>query len=138
MAGIWAQVALVFGRALAASVIAHRYRLSTALVEIIVGMAAGSILSAAGSYSAFAVQEPWVKAFAGIGAIFLTFLAGAELDPAVFRLKWEEAAAIGIAASSFLQSAAGPPRIPCSAGQTRPLFWPVSPSRQRRLPSSTR
>jgi hypothetical protein len=58
MAGIWAQVALVFGLALAASVIAHRYRLSTALVEIIVGMAAGSILSAAGSYSAFAVQEP--------------------------------------------------------------------------------
>lgn len=74
MAGIWAQVALVFGLALAAGVIAHRYRLSTALVEIIVGMAAGSILSAAGSYSPFAVQEPWVKAFAGIGAMFLTSL----------------------------------------------------------------
>jgi glutathione-regulated potassium-efflux system ancillary protein KefC len=121
MAGIWAQVALVFGLALAASVIAHRYRLSTALVEIIVGMAAGSILSAAGSYSAFAVQEPWVKAFAGIGAIFLTFLAGAELDPDVFRLKWKEAAAIGVA--SFLL-----PAIGCWAAAHSVLGWANSPA----------
>lgn len=105
MAGIWAQVALVFGLALVASIIAHRYRFSTALVEIVVGMIAGSILAAFDSYSTFAVQDYWVKAFAGIGAILLTFLAGAELDPDVFRLKWKEAAAIGVA--SFLLPALG-------------------------------
>lgn len=46
------------------------------------------------------VQEPWIRTFAGIGAIFLTFLAGAELDPDVFKLKWKESLAIGV--SSFL------------------------------------
>jgi glutathione-regulated potassium-efflux system ancillary protein KefC len=32
----------------------------------------------------------------GTGAIVLTFLAGAELDPAVFRIKWKEASLIGL------------------------------------------
>ena len=34
--------------------------------------------------------EPWVNFLAGIGAIVLTFLAGVELDPQVFKLKWKE------------------------------------------------
>jgi glutathione-regulated potassium-efflux system ancillary protein KefC len=119
MAGIWGQVAFVFALALIASVIAHRYRLSTALVEIIVGMLAGSLLAMFGEYSVFGVQEPWVKAFAGIGAIFLTFLAGAELDPDVFRIKWKEAAAIGVA--SFLL-----PAIGCWAAAHYLLGWDSS------------
>jgi glutathione-regulated potassium-efflux system ancillary protein KefC len=121
MAGIWGQVALVFGLALIASVIAHRYRISTALVEIIIGMVAGSILAAFGGYSVFGVQEPWVKALAGIGAILLTFLAGAELDPDVFRLKWKEAAAIG--AASFLL-----PSIGCWAAAHYLLGWENAPA----------
>src|SRR5207245_10688703 len=32
----------------------------------------------------------------GTGAILLTFLAGAELDPAVFRRKWREATVVGL------------------------------------------
>jgi glutathione-regulated potassium-efflux system ancillary protein KefC len=116
MAGIWGQVALVFALALVASIIAHRFKFSTALVEIIVGMTAGSILASLGQYSIFGVQEPWVKAFAGIGAIFLTFLAGAELDPDVFRLKWREAAAIGVA--SFLL-----PSVGCWAAAHYLLGW---------------
>jgi glutathione-regulated potassium-efflux system ancillary protein KefC len=119
MAGIWGQVAFVFALALIASVIAHRYRFSTALVEIIVGMVAGSLLATFGQYSVFGVQEPWVKAFAGIGAIFLTFLAGAELDPDVFRMKWKEAAAIGVA--SFLL-----PAIGCWAAAHYLLGWDSS------------
>ncbi|WP_442754587.1 cation:proton antiporter [Methylocystis sp. JAN1] len=121
MAGIWGQVALVFGLALVASMIAHRYRLSTALVEIIVGMVAGSTLAVFGAYSAFAVQEPWVKALAGTGAILLTFLAGAELDPDVFRLKWKEAAAIGTA--SFLL-----PSVGCWAAAHYLLGWENAPA----------
>jgi hypothetical protein len=40
-------------------------------------------------------DESWVKFLAGIGAIVLTFLADAELDPQVFKLKWNEAPAVG-------------------------------------------
>lgn len=116
MAEIWGQAALVFGLALIASVIAHRYRLSTALVEILVGMVAGSLLASVGAYGAFSVQEPWVRTLAGIGAILLTFLAGAELDPEVFKLKWKEAAAIGVA--SFLL-----PAIGCWAAAHYLLGW---------------
>jgi Kef-type K+ transport system membrane component KefB len=37
-----------------------------------------------------------VTFLAGTGAIVLTFLAGAELDPRVLRMKWKEAAATGL------------------------------------------
>ena len=33
---------------------------------------------------------------AGTGAIVLTFLAGAELDPVIFRTKWKEAMVVGL------------------------------------------
>ncbi|MEF3367682.1 cation:proton antiporter [Methylocystis sp. 9N] len=121
MTAIWAQAALVFGLALIASLIAHRYRLSTALVEIIVGILARAALAATVGAEVFGVQEPWVKTLAGIGAIMLTFLAGAELDPDVFRLKWKESAAIGVA--SFLI-----PSVGCWAGAHYLLGWESSPA----------
>jgi Kef-type K+ transport system membrane component KefB len=43
------------------------------------------------------VNEPWIKFLSGTGAIILTFLAGAELDPEVFKAKWKEASGIGLA-----------------------------------------
>ena len=45
---------------------------------------------------------------AGAGSILLTFLAGAELDPAVFRRKWKEATAVGLVGflAPFLGAAA--------------------------------
>ncbi len=39
----------------------------------------------------------WITFLAGTGAIVLTFLAGAELDPAIFKTKWREALVIGLA-----------------------------------------
>jgi len=51
----------------------------------------------------------------------LTFLAGAELDPVVFRRKWKEATAVGIA--SFLL-----PFLGCAAGAYYILGWHVMPS----------
>lgn len=39
-------------------------------------------------------DEPWIKFLSGTGAIVLTFLAGAELDPAVFRAKWKVGMAV--------------------------------------------
>jgi glutathione-regulated potassium-efflux system ancillary protein KefC len=119
MTPIWAQAALVFGLALVASLFASRYRLSTALVEILVGLCARAVLGLIGYESLFAVQEPWVKTLAGLGAILLTFLAGAELDPDVFRRKWKESAAIG--GASFLL-----PSLACYAAGRYLLGWESS------------
>ena len=121
MTPIWAQAALVFGLALVASLIANRLRMSTALVEILVGLGARAVLGLVGYETLFAVQEPWVKTLAGIGAILLTFLAGAELDPDVFKRQWREAAAIGVA--SFLL-----PSIACWAAAHYLLGWESSPA----------
>jgi Kef-type K+ transport system membrane component KefB len=116
MTGIWAQVALVFGLALIATAASARFRISTALSEIIVGMIARTILSFTLGAEVFGVQETWVKTLAGIGAILLTFLAGAELDPDVFKLKWKEAVSVGLA-SFFL------PSIGCWAAAHYLLGW---------------
>jgi glutathione-regulated potassium-efflux system ancillary protein KefC len=121
MTSIWAQAAFVFGLALLAGLIAHRFRLSTALVEISVGLCAQALLGLIGYEWIFAVQEPWVKTLAGVGAILLTFLAGAELDPVVFRRKWKEAAAIG--GASFLV-----PSVACFAAAHFLLGWDSSPA----------
>jgi Kef-type K+ transport system membrane component KefB len=83
-------------------------RVATALSEIVVGTVAQLIIGAAISSSVLGADESWIKFLAGTGAIILTFLAGAELDPVVFKLKWKEATALGIAgfAAPFLVCAA--------------------------------
>ena len=100
MTTIWAQISFVFFLAILASIVSRTYRISIALSEIIVGMLARLTFAYILGVELLSVQEPWIKTLAGIGAIFLTFLAGAELDPDVFKLKWKEAAAVGL--SSFL------------------------------------
>ncbi len=61
MTGIWAQIALVFGLALIATLVSNRLRISTALSEIIVGMLARAIFSVTVGAEIFGVQEPWVR-----------------------------------------------------------------------------
>ena len=64
--------------------------------------AAQLILGTAFGASILGSDEPWIKFLAGIGAIMLTFLAGAELDPVVFRKShWKEASVIGLVALVF-------------------------------------
>jgi Kef-type K+ transport system membrane component KefB len=57
-----------------------------------------------------------VRFLAGTGAILLTFLAGAELDPEVFRRKWKEATAVGLI--SFFA-----PFLGCAAAARYLLGW---------------
>ncbi|MGC1859643.1 MAG: cation:proton antiporter [Methylocystis sp.] len=121
MTGIWAQMALVFGLALIATLVSNKLRISTALSEIIVGMLARAIFSVTVGVEIFGVQEPWVKTLAGVGAILLTFLAGAELDPDVFKAKWKESVSIGVA--SFLL-----PAIGCWAAAHYLLGWETMPA----------
>jgi glutathione-regulated potassium-efflux system ancillary protein KefC len=101
MTGIWALAALWLGLALIASLLSIWLRISTALSEIVVGTIAQLIIGAAIGSAILGTDETWIKFLAGLGAIVLTFLAGAELDPDVFKLKWKEAAGVGLASFLF-------------------------------------
>src|SRR5437870_4784487 len=90
VAAIWLLLALV------AVVLGNWLRVSTALSEIVVGTVAQLIIGAAVGTEALGAKAPWIGFIAGTGAIVLTFLAGAELDPSIFRTKWKEAFAIGL------------------------------------------
>jgi glutathione-regulated potassium-efflux system ancillary protein KefC len=96
MSEVWAQAALWLGLALLATLISIWLRIATALSEIVVGTVAQLIIGATIGTALLHTDESWIKFLSGTGAIVLTFLAGAELDPAVFRLKWKEAGGIGI------------------------------------------
>lgn len=112
MTDIYALAALWIGLALAAALLAIWLRIANALSEIVVGTLAGAFLGTA----LLGVDETWIRFLAGAGAIMLTFLAGAELDPDSFRRQWKEATAIGLI--SFFA-----PFIGCAAGAYWLLGW---------------
>jgi glutathione-regulated potassium-efflux system ancillary protein KefC len=121
MTGVWALAALWLGLALIASLLSIWFRISTALSEIVVGTIAQLIIGAVIGQAVLGTDESWVKFLSGIGAIVLTFLAGAELDPAVFKLKWKEAVAVGLASFLF-------PFLGCAAAAYYVLGWEPMPS----------
>ena len=108
MDNIWFLAALWVGLALVATLLAIWFRVSTALSEIVIGTVAQLIIGVAIGGAGLGSQTPWVTFLAGTGAIVLTFLAGAELDPTIFRVKWKEATVVGLAGffAPFLGSAA--------------------------------
>jgi Kef-type K+ transport system membrane component KefB len=112
MTDIYALAALWIGLALAAALLAIWLRIANALSEIVVGTLAGAFLGTA----LLGVDETWIRFLAGAGAIMLTFLAGAELDPDSFRRQWKEATAIGLISFSA-------PFIGCAAGAYWLLGW---------------
>jgi glutathione-regulated potassium-efflux system ancillary protein KefC len=101
MTSVWGLAALWLGLALFASLLSIWFRISTALSEIVVGTIAQLIIGAAVGAAVLGTDESWVKFLSGLGAIVLTFLAGAELDPQVFKLKWKEALSVGLASFFF-------------------------------------
>lgn len=96
MTHYWALAALWLGLALVATLLSIWLRVATALSEIVVGTIAQLIIGAAIGGAVLGTQESWVTFLSGAGAIILTFLAGAELDPAVFKTKWKEASSVGV------------------------------------------
>ena len=96
MEQVWFVAALWLGLALIAVLIANWLKVSTALSEIVVGTAAQLAIGALVGGEALGAKAPWITFLAGTGAIVLTFLAGAELDPDVFRAKWKESSAVGL------------------------------------------
>ena len=89
-ASLWLALAVV------SALIASSLRLSIALVEICVGVAAAAATGWFGVGDVLAVNADWVRFLAGAGAIVLTFLAGAELDPAIIRTKLTEVSLVGV------------------------------------------
>src|SRR5258708_33295480 len=105
MTDTYALAALGMGLGLAAALASIWLRVATALSEIVVGTLAGAVLGTA----VLGADQAWIKFLAGAGAILLTFLAGAEIDPDAFRRQWKEATTIGLVSffAPFLGCAAG-------------------------------
>jgi Kef-type K+ transport system membrane component KefB len=117
---VWGIAALWLGLALLATLVSIWLRIATALSEIIVGTVAQLLIGALIG-TTLGSDQPWIKFLSGTGAIVLTFLAGAELDPVIFRAKWKEATAIGFI--SFLA-----PFLGCTAAAFYLLDWTVRSS----------
>jgi Kef-type K+ transport system membrane component KefB len=74
--------------ALVASLISIRLGISVALIEIVMGVIGGNFLSIH--------TTPWIDFLAAFGAVLLTFLAGAEIDPESLRRHLRPSLAIGV------------------------------------------
>ena len=116
MTETWALAALWIGLALFAALASIWLRVATALSEIVVGTLAQFVIGGLFGAAVLAADQPWIKFLAGAAAIVLTFLAGAELDPEVFRRKWKEATAVGLI--SFFA-----PFLVCAAAARWLLGW---------------
>jgi Kef-type K+ transport system membrane component KefB len=109
MDNIWLASAVWIALALASSLISIRLALSVALIEIVVGAIGGNLIGLP--------LTPWVNYLAGLGAILLTFLAGAEVDMEVVRRNL--GASVGIGFISFLL-----PYLGCMLAARYILGWP--------------
>ena len=92
----YAIAALWFSLAVAATIIASALRLSVALAEMCVGIAAGAVAVHFFGSGGLGASDQWLQFLASAGAVVLTFLAGAELEPAVMRSKWKEVSVVGL------------------------------------------
>src|SRR5437773_875366 len=121
MTETWALAALWLGLALIATLVSIWLRVATALSEIVVSTIAQLLIGALVGTAVLGGDQGWIKFLSGTGAIVLTFLAGAELDPEVFRRKWKEATAVGLI--SFFA-----PSFGCAAAARWLLGWGVEAS----------
>jgi glutathione-regulated potassium-efflux system ancillary protein KefC len=121
MTNAWALSALWVGLALFATLLAIWFKVSTALSEIVVGTVAQLVIGVMLGTAGLQGNTQWITFLAGTGAIVLTFLAGAELDPAIFKIKWREALIVGLA--GFFG-----PFLGCAAIARYLLHWSIMSS----------
>ena len=96
MEHVWLLASLWIGLALVSTLLAAWLHVSVALTEIVVGVAASWAITAHWGPAAMGAGEGWIVFLAGAGAVVLTFLAGAELDPAAFRKTWKATTVLGL------------------------------------------
>ena len=121
MTDAFAIAALWLGLAVLATILANHLRISMALVEICVGIAAGTLAAHFFGADSLGANVDWLRFLASTGAVVLTFLAGAELEPAVLRAKWKEVSIVGIAGFAA-------PFLGCAAVARYALGWDVRAS----------
>src|SRR3990167_7762926 len=90
IAALWLALALL------AAILANHLRISIALVEICVGMVAAFAADGWLGPNALGANLDWLRFIASVGAVLLTFLAGAELDPAAMKMKLKEVTVVGL------------------------------------------
>jgi len=98
----WGIAAVWLGLALVASLLSIRFKMSVALVEILVGIVAGNLAMLLDHYHLFGLDwelkpNEWIAFLAGFGSILLTFMAGAEIEPALLRKSLKQTLSIGFA-----------------------------------------
>ncbi len=91
---IWFLAAIWMGLALLASLISIRLGISVALIEILVGVVVGNISLGDGHHILKTTE--WINFLAMLGSGVLTFLAGAEIDPASLRANIRVSLSIGV------------------------------------------
>lgn len=96
MEKIYLVAAFWFFAAVLSTVLANRLKISIALMEIMVGAVLGFAAFKLGYFDHLALQADWMKFCTGVGAVLLTFLAGAELNPDAMKTKIKEVSTIGI------------------------------------------
>jgi Kef-type K+ transport system membrane component KefB len=96
MEQIFSIAALWLGLAVLAAILAYHLRISIALVEICVGIAATAFSGKFGQGGLPGTNAEWLRFLASSGAVLLTFLAGAELNPSVMRKKVKEVSVVGL------------------------------------------
>jgi Kef-type K+ transport system membrane component KefB len=102
VATVWLALAVI------SAVIAYHLRVAIALVEICVGVIVAAIAGYLGKTELLGANSEWLRFLASAGAVLLTFLAGAELDPETLREKAKEVSIVGLIGflSPFLGCAA--------------------------------
>jgi glutathione-regulated potassium-efflux system ancillary protein KefC len=108
MTEIYSLATLWLALALAATLLSIWLRIATAMSEIIVGTVAQLAIGALLGSAILGTDQSWIRFLASTGAVVLTFLAGAELDPQVMRREWKQATIVGLIAftAPFLGCAA--------------------------------
>ncbi len=96
MEQLYTIVSLWLGLAVFSAIIAYHLRISIALVEICVGVVTAAVAASLGKTDALGSNLEWLRFLASSGAVLLTFLAGAELDPVVIRTKLKEVTVVGL------------------------------------------
>jgi Kef-type K+ transport system membrane component KefB len=92
---IYFLAAFWFLAAVLSTILANRIKVSMALMEIIVGAVIGYAAFQLNFTNKLSLNADWLKFCTGVGAIMLTFLAGAELSPDVMKSKIKEVTVIG-------------------------------------------
>lgn len=96
MEHVWFTASIWLGLALSAVFLSFWLGVSIALTEIVVGVVGAFVIGQTWGVGALRANAEWIAFLAGLGAILLTFLAGAELDPVALRMSWKETTVLGL------------------------------------------